>query len=168
MFATFHLFIVLLKCLPVPAASFPIYELRYVCIFGPTYCNVCIIDMSKSLNISPKKKTLVFYSCQYGYNISQNYCLYCLLFGEQKRLLTCSVSTIYMKDLMMFISHCLYVFDLVLSADLFSGRLAHSEYLELWRPEEEDKPRATLAHHAGKTCQKREEEELPAERSRGA
>lgn len=70
--------------------------------------------------------------------------------------------------------------DLIL---LFSGRLesvrVHSEYLELWRPEEEDKPRATPAHHAGKTRQKREEEErkadlpeeaqeLPAERRQDA
>lgn len=73
--------------------------------------------------------------------------------------------------------------DLIL---LFSVRLGsvrvHSEYLELWRPEEEDKPWATLAHHAGKTRQKREEErkaglpeeaqksqeELPAERRQDA
>lgn len=39
-----------------------------------------------------------------------------------------------------------------------------SEYLELWRlEEEEDKPWATRARRAGKTCQKREEEERKAD-----
>lgn len=68
---------------------------------------------------------------------------------------------------MSFINHVLYVLELVLCADLFSGRQesvqVHSEYLELWLLEEEDKLWATQAHHAGKTLQKTEVEERKAD-----